>query len=446
MKSDAKRYIGSCHKRQESKSDTQGEISYHQPFPPPTPKWEVISMDFMSDLPKSNGLTGIMVIVDKLPKRTHFIPVNCTNDAKDIAEIFYREIFKHHGLPMKIISDRDTRFTGTFWEELMKLLKVKLNLSTAIHPETDGQSERAFRTLQEMLRCYISYTQKDWYQYLPGLEFAYNNHVNETTQQSPFFVEYGQNPFSIADTLLSDESPETTDINDAAQRFFDDIQYATKIAKSSIESSNVTNSDNVNEHRRQIVHAIGDKVMLSTKNLTLKKGHVKKFSPEYIGPFNILEKHANGTAYKLELPSMYAQHHPVFHVSLLKKYTEDKIGRYSPTHSSYETSNSEFEIDKILNHRINKGNLQYLVHFKGYEDIENAWIDNHNQPIAKTCYSCMMTIRNDSRTVEPDYSLVTDLEFLYKNKYQFFYSIPFPSLIHFPQNQFSSHYICSAIP
>ena len=121
MKSDAKRYIGSCHKCQESKTDTQGKIGYHQPFPPPTRKWEVISMDFMFDLPKSNGLTGIMVIVDKLSKRTHFIPVNSTNDAKDIAEIFYREIFKHHGLPRKIISGRDTRFTGTFWKELMML-------------------------------------------------------------------------------------------------------------------------------------------------------------------------------------------------------------------------------------------------------------------------------------------------------------------------------------
>ena len=139
MKSDAKRYIGSFHKFQESKSDTQGKIGYHQPFPPPPRKWEVISIEFMFDLPKSNGLTGIMVIVDKLSKRTHFIPFNFTNDAKDIAEIFYREIFKHHGLPRKVISDRDTRFAGTFWKELMKLLEVKLNLSTAFHPETDGQ-------------------------------------------------------------------------------------------------------------------------------------------------------------------------------------------------------------------------------------------------------------------------------------------------------------------
>ena len=124
--------------------------------------------------------------------------------------------------------------------------------------------------------------------------------------------------------------------------------------------------------------------MLSTKNLTLEKGHVKKFSPKYIGPFKILEKNVNGTAYKFELPSMHAQLHPVFHVSLLKKYTEDKIGRYSPTPSSYETFNSEFEIGKILSHRINTGNLQYFVHFKGYEDNENDWIDSHNLPNAKT--------------------------------------------------------------
>ena len=233
-----------------------------------------------------------------------------------------------------------------------------------------------------MLRCYISYTQKDWYQYLRGLEFAYNNHVNDTTQQSTFFVEYGQNPFSITDTLLSDESSETTDIYDAAQRLFDDIQYATNIAKSSIESSNVTNSDNDNEHGRKVVHGIGDKVMLSTNNLTLKKGHVKKFSPKFIGPLKILEKHANGTASKLELSCTYAQLHPFFQTSLLK-IIEEKFERYSPTRSSYETSNSEFDTEKILNHQVNKGNLRYHMHFKGYEDIENVSIESHNVPNAK---------------------------------------------------------------
>ena len=142
------------------------------------------------------------------------------------------------------------------------------------------------------------------------------------------------------------------------------------------------NTDYVNEHRRKVVHAIGNKAMLSRKNVTLKKGHVKKFSSKYIGPFNILEKHAKGKAYKLQFSSVYAQLHPLFHVPLLKTYAENKIGKYSPTPSSYETANSEFEIDKIFNHRINKGNLQFLLKFKAYEDTESAWVESNNLPNA----------------------------------------------------------------
>ena len=116
-------------------------------------------MDFIFNLPKSTeNKDGILVVVDKLSKRTHFIAFGGDLNAKEVALIFYNEIFKHHGLPRKIISDRDSRFTGTFWKELMKIIRVKLNLSTTYHPETDGQSERAFGTIEEMLRCYTSYT------------------------------------------------------------------------------------------------------------------------------------------------------------------------------------------------------------------------------------------------------------------------------------------------
>ena len=133
------------------------------------------------------------------------------------------------------------------------------------------------------------------------------------------------------------------------QELFDGIKYATKITNSSMESSNVSNSDNLNEHRRIVFYAIGCNVLLSTKNLTLKKGSIKKFSPKFIGHFKILDKRANVAAYKLGMPSMYAQPHmgwgdmktgcaSCFHVSLRKKCTADENRRYSLTPSSYETS------------------------------------------------------------------------------------------------------------
>ena len=166
-------YIKICPKCQEAKSIDQNKLGKLRPFPPPQKKWEQISMDFIFDLPRANTKkSAILVVVDKLSKHTHFIPIESKHTAKDTAKGFYNEIYKHHGLPRKIISDRDTRFTSILRKEIMKLLRVKLSVSAAFHPQTDGQSEITFSTFQEMLRFFASYTQRDWSKHLPRLEFA----------------------------------------------------------------------------------------------------------------------------------------------------------------------------------------------------------------------------------------------------------------------------------
>ena len=317
MKDEIKVYVSSCQKCQESKSLNKKLAGKLRIFPPPNRKWEVISMDFMFKLPRTkDGYTGIMTVVDKLSKRAHFIPLTTNNTSEHIANVFYKEIFKHHGIPRKIISDRDTRFTSDLWRDFTKLLKIRLNLSTAFHPETDGQSERAFRTIQEMLRCYVSKTQTDWKKYLPGLEFSYNNHQNDATKLSPFFVEYGQNPLSVSDIITSEGSQEDLSSN----KFIREIQKATRIAKESIQKSNTRNEDYVNKSRREFKFDILDKVMLSTKNLSLKEGRKKKLAPKWIGPFSVVGIYAQGTAYRLALPENLKKIHDTFHVSLLKPY------------------------------------------------------------------------------------------------------------------------------
>lgn len=203
-------------------------------------------MDYIFDLPKSKmNNTTILAVVDKLCKRAHFISLKSIHAAKDTAEEFYKEVYKHRGLPRRIISGRHSRFTSNYWTELMKKLKVKLNLSTAFHPQTDGQSERRFRTIEEMLRCFISHTQRDWDGHLPGLEFAYNNHTNESTKQRPFFLDYGQNLFSLSDILHSDLSESR---NESANTFKEDMQTANRLAQEAIREANAANSDNANKH------------------------------------------------------------------------------------------------------------------------------------------------------------------------------------------------------
>ena len=335
-------------------------------------------MDFIFNLPKSTeNKDGILVVVDKLSKRTHFIAFEGDLNAKEVALIFYNEVFKHHGLPRKIISDRDSRFTGTFWKELMKIIRVKLNISTAYHPETDGQSEREFRTIEEMLRCYTSYNQKKWSRFLPGLEFAYNNHTSDSTLQTPFFIEYGQHPLSISDILLSDGATDNAS-NLEAGIFLQEIEIATEAAKYAIEQANLRNADQVNEHRTTTTYEIDEFVLLSTKYFPLKSGGVRKLTPKYIGPFRIIKILANGSAYELELPSSFKNLHPAFHISLLRKYEPDELRRYEPTPSAYHIETTEFKIDSIRAHRIYQNRLQYLVHFKDTSPAEDTWLDSDN--------------------------------------------------------------------
>ena len=146
----------------------------------------------------------------------------------------------------------------------MKLLKVKLNFPTAFHPQTDGQSERAIRTLEEMLRCLVPYTQKYWSCFLPGLEFAYNNHMNDTTKHTPFFLEYGQHPLSMSYILHSD-FPEAT--CPAKANFLSNIRTATELEQTAIQQANDLNNDTVNKTKHNHEYEVGNQVMLSTMNI-----------------------------------------------------------------------------------------------------------------------------------------------------------------------------------
>ena len=153
-------------------------------------------MDFITGLPESNGYTQIWVVVDRLTKMAHFIPMVTgeKSPAKDLAITFAREIWRLHGLPSDIVSDRGSVFISGFWKELMEHLGVDLNLSTAFHPQTDGQTERVNQVLEGYLRHYSNFQQDDWAELLPLAEHAYNTATSESTKFSPFFANYGFNP------------------------------------------------------------------------------------------------------------------------------------------------------------------------------------------------------------------------------------------------------------
>ena len=153
------------------------------------PEWKLenVTMDFVTGLPSSvRGNTSIWVIVDRLTKSAHFLPVKMTFRMDQYAQIYIREIVRLHGVPVSIVSDRDARFTSRFWDRLHKAMGTKLNFSTAYHPQTDGQSERTIQTLEDMLRACVLDMEGDWERFLPLVEFAYNNSYQATIQMAPF--------------------------------------------------------------------------------------------------------------------------------------------------------------------------------------------------------------------------------------------------------------------
>jgi hypothetical protein len=164
-----------------------------QPLQIPEWKWETISMDFITGFPKTiKKHDAIMVVVDKLSKATHFIPIKSTFKAIDVANVFIKEIFRLHGLPKTIISDRDAKFTSSFWKILFAGLGTQLEFSMAYHPQTDGHTERVNRVLEDMLRMHVMHHPKQWEEYLPLVEFSYNNGYQESLKMSPFEVLYGR--------------------------------------------------------------------------------------------------------------------------------------------------------------------------------------------------------------------------------------------------------------
>ena len=373
MDKQIEQYVKACDKCQRNKSLNMKPGGLLQPLPTPTSNWEHISMDFIVQLPKtSSGSDAILVVVDKLSKMAKFIPTTTNAGAPEVARLFFREVFKCFGLPKVIISDRDPKFTGNFWKELHRLLRIKLAMSSAFHPQSDGQTERTNRTLEEMLRSYVLYAQDNWDQILPFVEFAYNNSINDTTTHSPFFLNYGKHPRTPMSLLAEDNSSPMEEVEKFLRRMHD----SKAAAQQAIAKAKANQKKYADKKRRELTFRVGDMVLLSTENFTLPADiqRKRKLSARYAGPFEVIEV-ISKVAYKLKLPEDLAIH-PVFHVSLLKPYnaTDDHgVPEYGLVPEILPDGTTEYVVESILDSRMHRRQKQYLVKWKGLPLHESTW-------------------------------------------------------------------------
>jgi len=267
-------------------------------------------MDFMTDLPKSEGYDTILVVIDRLTKMSHFIPCSKDLDARQFANLFMRDIVRLHGLPHDIITDRGTLLTSDLWKETTGELGIERRLSTAFHPQTDGQTERTNAIMEQYLRAYIKYQQDDWCGYLPLAEFAYHNGYQETIRNTPFFANYGIHP----------EYEMIGDLIQGKQTRQEEMRQLHESLKNEMVAAQLRQKEYYDLHRKPDPNLqSGDMVWLLPRNIKTTRPS-KKLDYKKIGPFKILAK-IGTSAYKLALPTSMAIH-DTFHISLLEPYQD----------------------------------------------------------------------------------------------------------------------------
>ncbi|GJS58262.1 hypothetical protein Tco_0653046 [Tanacetum coccineum] len=250
-------------------------------------KWEKITMDFITKLLKTSaGQDTIWVIVDRLTKSAHFLPMKETDSMEKLTRQYLKEVFSRHGVPVSIISDRDGRFTSQFWQSLQEALGTQLDMSIAYHPQTDGQSERTIQTLEDMLRACVIDFGKSWDKHLPLVEFSYNNSYHTSIKATPFEALYGR-------------------------------KCRSPVCCAEFRDSQLTGPEIIHEITEKIVR---DKIMLKVSPWkgVIRFGKRGKLNPCYIGPFKIFAK-VGTVAYRLKLPEQLSRVHSTFYVSNLKK-------------------------------------------------------------------------------------------------------------------------------
>ena len=219
MKQSIEKYVKGCHECQRSKPDRRPRTAPLQPNEIPSEPWAIISVDLIGPLVTSKGKDTILVIVDRFSKKAYFLPCNTTITSQGVANLYKEHVFREHGLPRKVISDRGSQFVSSFMKNLYDLLRIEANPSTAYHPQTDGQTERMNQELEEYLRIYVNEKQNDWVGWLPIAQFCHNDRQHSATGFSPIYINNGRHPFKGLNTQKEPTNQTAIEYSDSKNPF-----------------------------------------------------------------------------------------------------------------------------------------------------------------------------------------------------------------------------------
>ncbi|KAK9397281.1 hypothetical protein NXF25_020642 [Crotalus adamanteus] len=363
LRKDIERYVKECHICAQAKVVPKRPMGLLQSVSNPVRPWQDIGMDFLVELPNVRGYTVIWTVVDLFSKQAHFVPCKGLPSARKLAKLFVQHIYRLHGAPRRIISDRGVQFTARFWRQFLVSIGTTQGLSSAYHPCTNGAAERANAAISRYLRSYISYQQSDWIDFVPFAELAYNNAVHKSTGLTPFQIVYGYDPV----TLPGGEAP--GDLNLQPGDWMSRAGQVWGTVKKALQQAERIAKEQADKGRRLPMQLrVGDRVYLSTKYVKLQVP-CKKLAPKYIGPFHIV-RIINPVTVQLQLPELLGKIHPVFHVSLLKPVEGDTHNKPPPG----PIAPGRYEVQDILDSRWRRGTLYYLVLWKGYPLSEASWV------------------------------------------------------------------------
>jgi hypothetical protein len=390
MSKDVKHYVASCDQCQRNKSSTQSEAGLAQSIYVPTRRWESVTMDMVVGLTKTHkGKDSILVFVDRLTKYAHLIPIRQTMKAKAFAHLFVKHIFANHGLPNQIISDRGSVWNNRFWRHVCQRLQVRHHMSTAYHPQTDGQTERMNKVMTEVLRSYASANDQDWDKWLPLVQFAINNSWQESIKTTPFYLNTGGHPQTPVLVKMPNEVPE-------AKEFAKHIDQVVERAKQAMKAAQDKQRASTNRRKRDVTYDLGDLVMLRSKHLRFQTPGPRKLLPKFVGPFKVTQTRGP-VAVQLELPTHgnWDAKFNVFHVSELKPYVlrpGEAVNAYPPPLDN----TPEYEIEEVLGHRRRRLKpsadadrqasvpaplyklTHFLVRWKGWPPEHDTWEPAHH--------------------------------------------------------------------